>query len=222
MLSVVVGCMLGVAGAFAQPSLPLTNGIHVGIDWHTIADPRYGASFDYAWNDAHVRSGNGADIPAAIELEISNTEGGGLFTLLSRPVNVPSSGMILTFDNHVIMHPTDAERGTSLPNNPKDKCKNFKNGASRAIFHQVVSIIDAETGKSLIPVANSHQFEVSRFQTLNDIDDHNTITIDLSNFSGKQVRIRTIVLASYNGRGPSSPTTPTLSTDNQTIHQDLE
>ena len=212
-------CSLGGGKCLAQQFLP-ASGMHIGIDWHTVADPRYGASYDYAWNDVHVRSRDGGALPNQIELEMSRYEGGGLFYLTSTPITVPISGMIITFGSHVVMHPSDAERGTSLSDDPNAGCKRFDDGISRASYHQVISILDVQTEKTLAPAISDHHFDITRFQVLNDIDRTDDIIIDLSAFAGKQVKIQTIVLAGYNGRGPSRSTKP-LFTVTPSIQRDL-
>lgn len=203
-------CSLSAMSLGAQTSFTGNRDMHVRVDWHTVAEPSYGASFDYAWNNIHVYAKDGKDLPMTVEFEISDDQSGGLFTLLSTPLTVPGSGARIVFDRHVIMHPSADERGTSLPNDPQNKCENQRNGISRAAFHHMIRVVDAETGNVLAPNVNEHKFDISRYQILNDVDDRGEVTIDLSPFAGRTIRLRTIVLVGYNGRGPSWSTTPVV------------
>src|SRR4051812_22708644 len=104
--------------------------------------------------------------------------------------------MRVTFDRQVILHPSTAECGTSLDANDREM------GISRAIFHQVIDVIDAETGNVVAPVVNDYHFTVHRYEVLHDIDETGNVTIDLTPFAGRRVKIRARIVTGYNGRGP--------------------
>jgi hypothetical protein len=191
-------------------------GIQVAVDWHTIDEPTYGARYQYTWNDIHLSTKEGSELSTTVELEISEDEGGGLFTMLSTPIAVPGSGMAMTFNRQVVMHPSGAELGTSLPNDPNAKCRNNPQGETRAVFHQVIDIIDAGTSKVLASHVDKCRFEVSRREVLNDMSRNGKVALDLSPFADHQIRIRTRILAAYNGRGPARASTPNITLVNAT------
>jgi hypothetical protein len=200
----------------------LNSGIQVAVDWHTVAEPKYGASYQYAWNDIHLHTQDGGEVSTDLGFEISKNEGGGLFTMLSKPISVTSSGMTLLFDRVINMQPSSAEQGTSLPNDLKDKCQYHTLGVTRAVFHQVIDIVDAESGQVLAYHVDEYKFDISRRQVLNSTNDNKKVTIDLTPFVDHKVKIRVWILAGYNGRGPAKSTTPHIAALNPTTHQDLK
>ncbi len=205
-------CSMGSIVLHAQKPAGEQYGVRIAVDSYTIAEPGYGASCQYSWEDIHACSREGKAVPMKLDLEMIQNEGGGLFTVLSQPIMVPEWGMHIAFDRHVVIRPSDAERGTSLPNDPQDKCKNQKDGTCRVVFHHRVAVVDAETGEVLKPRVDDHRFDVSRYKILNDIDDMGEVVIDLDAFANRQVRLRAIVLMGYNGRGPTRSTVPAIST----------
>jgi len=211
-----------VPGLYGEAMAQQGLGIQVAVEWHTEADPMFGASYHYAWNDIHVTSKEGVEIATPIELSIGRDDGGGCFTLLSQPITVPSSGMVITFDREVIMHPSTAERGTSLPNDPKDKCRYQELGINRAVFLQRIDVVDAVTGEVLASRIDECRFGISRHQVLDDITDNKQVTLDLSPLTDRRVKIRTWIAAGYNGRGPARATTPRIDFITRTTRQDFK
>lgn len=216
-LSSIAFCLVAPLSTHGQNLRPQNTGVVVAMDWHTIAAPTFGVAYQYTWDEIRIRDGKGNELPAALDLQVKNIEL-GIFDLTTKPIAVPSSGMIITFTRSVEMHPTDAERSTMLGNDPQDKCRNAADGAMRAVFNQRVDVIDATTGKVLMQEADWYRIGITRHQTLNDIINSNQISIDLSPFAGKNVVLRARIISGYNGRGPASVTSPTVTSLQICLH----
>lgn len=220
-LSPIAFCFIAPPGIYGQNLRSQNTGIIVAMDWHTMAAPTFGVAYRYAWNDIVVRDGNGNDLPATLDLQVKSIELGD-FDLKTRPIAVPGSGMIITFTRSIEMHPTDAERGTMLWNDPLMNWRNSPDGPMRAIFAQRVDVIDATTNKVLMRDADWYRIGITRLEILYDIVHGNKVAIDLTPFAGQSVVLRARIISGYNGRGPSNATIPTLTFIQSCIHpQDL-
>lgn len=208
-VSIVFGAVV-ISNAHAQTPAQQAGGVQICMDWHTVAEPTFGVAYRCTWNDIRTRQGNAPAVESALDMHLQN-KGVGEFTLVSAPIDVPATGMIISFVRTIEMHPTAAERGTTLPNDPKDRCKNAPLGANRAICEQRVNILDAATGKPLAVAVDHYRFRITRKQPLNDVVDRKPVEIDLSPFAGKRIIIQTMALATYNGRGPAAATIASLS-----------
>ncbi|MBS1912856.1 MAG: hypothetical protein JST22_12785 [Bacteroidetes bacterium] len=182
------------AGTIVQPG----EGVEVSMDWHTIAEPVYGAAMRYTVSNI-LLSTDSVSTPVVLKLSLTRAEVGA-FELTSTPIAVPTSGMSLAYTRAVEMRPTDAERGTMLPNDPSDRRKYDTFGITRAAFDLHVVVIDAATGKPLAEV-DKYRFNITRRQELNDIVDNSKVNIDLTPFVGKRILIKTTAFPAYNGRG---------------------
>ncbi len=182
------------------------QGVRIAITWHTISDSTYGIRYWCAWNDATLRI-KGVSAPGApIVLHVNRIDV-GIFEITSNPIAVTGAGMTVAFTRTVEMVPSAAERGTVLPNDPKDRCRNNALGVTRAGFHQRVDVLDAATHAVLANV-DVYRFRIGRDEALNDMSYNKRLEFDLTPFAGKTIILRGWTSTGYNGRGPSRATDP--------------
>lgn len=194
------------ANPIGQPG----EGVQVSMDWHTKAEPTYGAALRYTVSNTTISTGNDSSAPALLNLRLTQAAV-GIFELMSEPIDVPNTGMSLSYTRAVEMRPSDAERGTMLSNDPYDRRKYDTFGVTRAALSVHVMIVDATTDKSLAEV-DTYRFSISRRQELNDVVDNSRVTIDLTPFAGRRVLIKMMAFPAYNGRGCVTGSIPALST----------
>jgi hypothetical protein len=204
-LLTLVLCLVTAPSIHTQHLLSENTGVLVALDWRTIAAPTFGVTYQYTWDDIHVRDGNGNELPTALDLQVKNIEL-GIFDLTTKPIAVPSSGMVITFTRLIEIHPTNAERGTMLWTDPLMNWRNSPDGPIRASVAQGIDVLDAVTNELLMINVDWYKMGVTRREILLDNVATSKVVIDLSPFAGKHVVIRARVLTGYNGRGPSSAT----------------
>lgn len=218
---VLVAMMLGFSAVCTQgQTVPQgSTGTEVQMTWHTVAAPSYGAVFQYAWTDASISDGSGTTIPITLDPTMNEFET-GFFDLTSKPIQVPASGVVVALTRTIELSPSEDERGTMLPDDPRDRCKYAADGAMRATFHQVIDVIDAVTNEILISGVDRYRIAVTRHDILENAVTSDKVAVDLAPCAGRKVMIRARVLTSYNGRGPSSRMIAAPAPIDASSHQD--